>query len=385
MNLGTIAFNNLRRRKGRLVFLVAGLLVGVATVVTILSLTSSLTMDARHKLENFGANILIAPKTEELSLSYGGINLGGVTIDRQEIRQADLALIGTIPNRRNIAAIAPKVLGAVEVAGERVLLMGVDPEKEFSLKRWWSVQGRSIAAPDEMVVGSAAAARLNLHAGQEMVILGETFSIVGIIEETGSQDDQLLIASLPVAQKLLGKVGLVSLVEVAALCADCPVEDMVSQIAAVLPGTRVSALQQVVKTRLHALEQFRGFSLGIAGVVILIGALVVFVTMMGSVNERTREIGIFRALGFRRGHVVGLILMEAVAVSLVAGLLGFFSGMGATRLVLPLLSDGHPHLNWDPILAGGSLMLAVGVGAVASFYPALHASRMDPTEAFRAL
>jgi putative ABC transport system permease protein len=136
---------------------------------------------------------------------------------------------------------------------------------------------------------------------------------------------------------------------------------------------------------MHALDQFRAFSLGVAVVVILVGALVVFVTMMGSVNERTREIGIFRALGFRRGHVVGLILMEASAVSLFAGLLGFFAGMGATRLILPFLAEEHPHLVWSLPLAGGSLLLALFVGTLASFYPALHASRMDPTEALRAL
>ena len=80
MNLRTIALNNLRRRKSRLAFLVAGLLIGIATVVTLLSLTRSLTMEAEHKLESFGANILITPKSDELSLSYGGITMGGFDV-----------------------------------------------------------------------------------------------------------------------------------------------------------------------------------------------------------------------------------------------------------------------------------------------------------------
>jgi putative ABC transport system permease protein len=385
MNLRTIAFNNLRRRKTRLVFLVAGLLIGVATVVTLLSLTEALTMEAEHKLDSYGANILITPRTDELSLTYGGITLGAVSVDAREIRQRDLIRIFDIPNARNIAAVTPKVLGAVEVGTSRVLLMGVNQEKEFQIKRWWSVDGRPLAADDELVAGSAAARRLGLTMGAPVVIAGQSFTVTGILRETGSQDDHLLIGSLPAVQRLLGKEGLVSLAEVVALCADCPVDDMVNQIAAVLPEVKVSAIQQVVKTRMHALEQFRAFSLGVAVVVILVGALVVFVTMMGSVNERTREIGIFRALGFRRGHVVGLILMEAAAVSLLAGLLGYLAGMGATRLILPFLAEEHPHLVWSLPLAGGSLLLALVVGALASFYPALHASRMDPTEALRAL
>lgn len=385
MKLRTIAFNNLRRRKARLAFLVLGLLMGIATVVTLLSLTSSLTMEAEHKLDSFGANILITPKTDELSLSYGGIDLGGVTVDPTEIRQADLGRISGIPNARNIAAVAPKVLGAVTAGETRILLMGVDKEKEFNLKRWWSVRGRPLKAEDELVVGSSAARRLGVGIGSTIELKGEPFTVTGILNETGSQDDDLLLASLPVAQRLLGKEGTVSLVEVAALCGDCPVEDMVDQIAAVLPDVRVSAIQQVVKTRMHALEQFRAFSLGVAAVVILIGALVVFVTMMGSVNERTREIGIFRALGFRRGHVVSLILMEAAWVSLLSGVLGYAAGMGATRAILPWLAESHPHLVWSLPLAGGSILLALAVGTLASLYPALHASRLDPTEALRAL
>ncbi len=385
MKLSTIAFNNLRRRKSRLAFLVIGLLIGIATVVTMLSLSKAMTAEARHKMENFGANILITPKTDELSLSYGGITLGGVTVDPREIREADLDRILTIPNRRNIAAVAPKILGAVQVKGERVILMGVAADREFHLKRWWSVDGRPLAAEYELVAGSAVARRLGLVMGESVEIAGKVFVLTGTLQETGSQDDDLLIASLPTAQALLGKPGLVSLVEVAALCGDCPVDDMVNQISAVLPDVKVGAIQQVVKSRMHAIEQFQAFALGVAGVVILIGALVVFVTMMGSVNERTREIGIFRALGFRRGHVVSLILTEAFWVSLLAGVLGFLSGMLATRLMLPVLAEEQVSLVWDPLLAGGSILLAVVVGTLASFYPALHASRLDPTEALRTL
>ena len=385
MNLRTIALNNLRRRKSRMAFLVAGLLIGIATVVALLSLTQSLTMEAEHKLESFGANILITPKSDDLSLSYGGITLGGLSLDPHEIRQQDLTRIMAIPNSRNIAAVAPKVLGAVRVGESRVMLMGVDPSAEFRVKGWWSLDGRRLAAEDELVAGSRAAQRLGLRTGSTLDLGGRSFTVTGLLRETGSQDDDLLIASLPMAQRLLHKEGTVSLVEVAALCGDCPVSDMVNQISTALPDAKVSAIQQVVKTRLHALEQFRAFSFGVAVVVLFIGALVVFVTMMGSVNERTREIGIFRALGFRRSHVVSLILMEAVGVSLMAGILGFLSGMGVTRLLLPWLAQSHPHLVWSPSLAGGSVLLAILVGTAASIYPALHASRMDPTEALRAI
>ena len=175
------------------------------------------------------------------------------------------------------------------------------------------------------------------------------------------------------------------MVEVAALCSNCPVGKIVNQLSGVLPGTRVTALQQVMKNRMHALDQFRQFSYLVAGVIIVIEALVVFVTMMGSVNARTREIGIFRALGFRRGHVTGLVLVEAALASLLAGVLGYLAGMGLSYALLPVLGGQGVPIAWTPALAGGAVGLAVLIGSVASLYPALHASRMDPTVALRAI
>lgn len=384
MNLYTIAWNNLRRRKGRLAFLVAGLLLGVATVVTLMSLVQALTAEARHELEKFGANILITPKSDRLSLSYGGIDVGGVTVAAHDIPQAELAKIGTIPNHRNVAAVAPKVLGAVTVKGERVLLMGVDPAVEFHLKRWWKVNGDPVNGPSDLVAGSAAATRLGLTRGAQIKLDGRLFTVSGILAATGSQDDQLLIADLASAQQLLGKVGRLSMVEVAALCSNCPVEAMVGQIGNVLPDVEVRAIQQVVRSRMQALDQFRTLSLAVAGVVLLIGALVVFVTMMNSVQERTREIGIFRAIGFRRRHIIQILLLEALAVGLVAGVLGYLAGIGITELALPFFG-GHHGPSGNLLLALEAVLLAVVVGCLAASYPAWQASQLEPSEALRSL
>ena len=136
MRLEHIVFHNLRRRKGRAIFLVVGLLIGVATVVTLLSLTDALGQRAQHELENFGANIIITPRSDQMALSYGGVQLAGVSLVATEIQQSSLVNIDSIPNRRNVATIAPKVLGTVDVQGQRVMMMGVDPVAEFKLKRW---------------------------------------------------------------------------------------------------------------------------------------------------------------------------------------------------------------------------------------------------------
>ena len=386
MKLHTISINNLKRRKAKMAFLTIGLTVGIATIVTLVTLTSSMSRDIERKMDEFGANILITPQSNGLAMNYGGISLGGVTFDQRDIREEDLAKIRTITNSKNISAVAPKVLGGVKVGTHDVLLVGVNFDSELKMKQWWKIFGEAPQGDSELLLGSDASKVLNVSSGDSITIKNESFKVVGVLDQTGSQDDALVFVSLPKAQKLLGKEGKITLAEVSALCSGCPIGDMVTQIAEKLPNAKVSAIQQVVEGRLKALDQFKRFSYAMAAVVVFIGSLIVFVTMMGSVNERTVEIGIFRAIGFRKSHVMRIILLEAALVSLLAGFLGYAVGMGGAKLALPLMAESkNAHLAWDATVAFGSIGLAVTLGLLASLYPALHASKMDPTEALRAL
>ena len=176
------------------------------------------------------------------------------------------------------------------------------------------------------------------------------------------------------------------MVEVAALCKDCPIDEMVRQLSEALPAAKVMAIQQVVKGRMQTLAHFRKFSYGVSVVVILIGSLVVLVTMMGSVRERTEEIGIFRAIGYRRSHVMHIIFLEAGIISLIAGIVGYLGGLGATQLALKLFSPSNSAaITVDLRLFAAALLMAVITGIVASAYPALLAARMDPNQALRTL
>ncbi|MDD2736406.1 MAG: ABC transporter permease [Desulfuromonadaceae bacterium] len=386
MKLHTISINNLKRRKAKMAFLTVGLMVGIATIVTLVTLTRSMSSDIERKMDEFGANILITPQNNGLAMNYGGISLGGVTFDQREIREEDLAKIRTITNHKNISVISPKVLGGITINNHDVLLVGVNFESELKMKQWWKIFGNDPKSEHDLLLGSDASKVLNVSPGDTLTIKGESFKVAGVLDQTGSQDDALVFASLKKAQKLLDKEGKISMAEVAALCSGCPIGDMVTQIAEKIPDAKVSAIQQVVEGRLKALDQFKRFSYAMAGVVVFIGSLIVFVTMMGSVNERTTEIGIFRAIGFRKSHIMQIILLEAALVSLLAGFLGYAAGMGGAKLALPFMAESkNVHLIWDGWIAGGSISLALLLGVLASIYPALHASKMDPTEALRAL
>jgi len=385
MTLKLISLRHLMRRKTKAAFILAGLAMAVATVVGIITYVQATRHDIAHKLEQYGANILIVPKTENLSLSYGGLSMGGVSFDLEEIRESELTRLATIPNHKNIAAVGPMVLGVASVEGRRMLLAGVDFKAAAILKPWWHVEGR-LPQDDGVLLGAEAARVLNLDTGQRLSVNGRSLVVSGRLAITGSQDDQLAFLTLAAAQQLFAKPGRISMVEVAALCKDCPIEDMVRQISAALPGAKVMAIQQVVKSRMEALAQFQRFSYGISGVILFIGGLVVLVTMMGSVRERTREIGIFRAVGFRRTHILQIVLLEAGIISALAGILGYGAGWASAAAALAFFGDAHSgHVPFAPGLAAGSVALAMALGLIASVYPAQMGARMDPNEALRSL
>jgi putative ABC transport system permease protein len=383
MTLKEIAFRNILRRKAKAFFVLIGLSIGIATVVAVISFSDAMTDDINHKLEKYGANILIVPKTESLSLNYGGVSLGGVSFEMDEIKEEELLRLNHIKNARNIAAAGPMVMGVIEISDRQVLLSGIDFKAAEILKPWWNMEGK---IPDEngILLGADTSRLLNLSIGDVVSIGAKDFSVMGILKQTGSQDDQLIFTTLPVAQEIHNKPGLVSLVEIAALCQGCPIPEMVRQISEVIPNARIMAIQQVVEGRMEALSQFKTFSMGISAVVLLVGSLVVLVTMMGNVRERTTEIGIFRAIGFRKSHIMKIIFIEVGIISISAGIIGYLLGEGVAYAALGFFVEKSEHMiPLNMYLPAGAVMMSLMVGLFAGFYPALAASRMDPTRALK--
>lgn len=385
MQIRDIAWSSLKRRKGRFGFVLAALALGVGTIVALVALTRAMQAEVSDELDRFGANIIITPKSSALDLGYGGLAVGGVTVDAKTLRLEDVPKIRTIPNRRNINAVAPKLIGTTELDGSRLLLVGVDHGQEARVKSWWHVDGRLARTDDEVLLGAEAARALKRRPGDSLTITGQSRTVTGVVASTGSIDDQAVFVAYSVAEQALGRRGAVSLIEVSALCRGCPIEDIVNQIATVLPNARVAPIRQAVAARERTMLQFTRFGYAVAVLVLLVGVLVVMSTMMASVTERTSEIGILRAVGYRRAQVARVILLEALVINVAGGLVGWAVGSLAARLAGPAIAQLANPVAVPWALAPVAVVLAALIGTAGGAYPAIRAAQMDPVHALRHL
>ncbi|MCW3491396.1 ABC transporter permease [Dethiobacter alkaliphilus] len=397
MNIFQIAVNNLKRRKMKMLFLMLGLVVGVATVVAMLSIVEAMRLELGDRIDEFGANAVIMPRSEGVELDYGGTMVSGVTFDMETLTEDDIPKIYESSVVDYVNIVSPKLVGAVQAEGQNGLIVGVDTKREFTQKPWFSLQsqdgvgrGESVGElalldvpEDGIILGSSAARVLDKNAGDRLEVNEETFTVFGVLAPMGTEEDGLIYANLPVVQGLLERPGELTMIEVSAYCNFCPIEEVVIGLSDALPNANVIALRQAAQFRYQTIDQFTAFGYALSGVVLLIAALVVLTTMLSSVNERTREIGIFRAIGFRRAHVMEIVYLEAGMVSILGGLAGYLLGSAAASVAGPFLAQiqGSVPLRYDLILP--AILLSAVLALLASTYPALKAAKLDPAEALR--
>lgn len=385
MRLTDIALQNLRRRKMRSLLLVLSVIIGVASIIFLFTTTEAMKEDVANKLDQFGSNILILPDTGQ-SLTFGGITVEAPT----QIKALDISLIPlmkTIKNKETLATIAPKLLVDTTIQRQTVLLLGVDFPQELHLKKWWTVSGLAkdqIPSASEVLLGSDVARSLSLTTNQTITIKGQDFRVAGVIQPTGSSDnDQAVFMDLAALQKLANRPNAISLIEAAAFCYTCPIDEVTKQLTAVLPGTEVTALRSTLESRNDTINKFNLFAGSVSLILFLTSSLVITMTMKSSVEERTREIGIFRSIGFRKRHIIQVILTEAGLLSSLGGLLGYLLGMGASVNFGSILVKSQVPIHWQLNLLFYALGASLLIGIVASLYPAGKAARLDPTESLR--
>ncbi len=396
MKLYQMVVKDILRRKKQVLFAVIGVLIGTMTVVGIFTIARAGETRMYDQLEKYGPNLTITPAISNIDIQLGGLNLGTLTVGETyisedvipQIRQiADGAIreaIG-IDDEGDIASIAPKLYIDTEVKGISVMAIGVDPQEELNIKTWWKIQdGQYLERANEGIVGAVSAELLELNVGDTIPLNGTNITIVGILEETGSNDDYQIFVPLKTLQKAFNKEGLVSSIDIRALCNACPVEVIADAINNNIPGARAIAVKQVANAEMEIMDRINKFMLALAGITLAVGLFGVGNTMMRSVNERVKDIGIMRAVGASHNQIMKIFLYEAIIIGVIGGIFGYVAGTLLAYALGPVIF-GISTISFIPQYFPLSLGLAIGVAVIATIYPAFRAARVKVADLFRSL
>ena len=396
MKLYQIVAKDVIRRKRRVLYAALGVVIGTMTVVGIL--TIALAGEARiySQLEKYGPNLTVVPAISNLDMKLGDLSLGTLAVGENYIPEERLPQIRRIADdeiRRgmgiqdegDIATIAPKLYLNAEVKGMSVMLVGVDPQQENKIKTWWRIQeGEYIESGNQALVGTAAAQILKINTGDNIQLNGSDITVTGILEETGSNDDYQIFVPIGTLQRLFDKDGLVSSIDIRALCNACPVEFIADGINQNIPGVRAVAVKQVAATEMGMMEKMNNFMLALAGITLAVGLFGVVNTMMASVHERVKDIGIMRAVGASRNQIIKVFIYEAIIIGIMGGIFGYAAGTLLAYAVGPLIFEGTA-ISYVPQYFPLSLALATFIAVTAAVYPAFRATRIKVADSFRSL
>ena len=376
----TLVLKNFSRRKSRLILSSIGLILAIVVIVSTFTIANSMQIQIGDEVEKYGPNIIVTPKSESISVPYGSVVIGNLTI-----YESSLEKIYTIPNRGNLRTVSPKIYGQVDYGNSSLLVVGMVSEQEAKLKKWWNVEG-SLPQNDtnQILLGSVVESFLRSPIGSTITINNMTLTVAGILSETGSVDDYSLFLPLHTAQMLLNQPNSVSVIDVGAICKDCPVEVISQQIMDALPYVKATPVKQAVETRMKAIEQTVNFSLLLGSIILAVGCAGIMNTMLASVHERMKEIGIFMSLGADDFHLYKIFILESLILGLIGGLIGSFVGLASSTIMGPLLMKTTISLLEIPLyIIPLCIALSVIVCVAASLYPAWRASKIDPVQALR--
>ncbi len=394
MRLSGLMLRDVFHRRRKVAHAALGVAIGVMTVITTLTVAYAAEHRLHAELERYGPNLTVSPSTENLAMSMGSLSLGSVTVGENHMPQETIGTIQELADeaiRRDmgvtgpgpIATVAPRLYVASTVNDVAVTLVGVVPEKELQIRSWWKIaEGTYLATPDGVLAGALSAAVLDLAPGDSIAIAGHDFAVEGVLQESGAEDDYALFVPLDTMQAVSGKTGVVSTVDVRALCNGCPVEMIAASLNSEIPGVRAVAIRQVAEAEMGVQSKLRGLMLGLAGITLLVALFGVANVMSGMVTERKKDIGIMRAIGASRQQIVRIVMYEAIVLGILGGATGYAAGLLVARLVGPLVLDGvhvAPVFMHLPV----ALALAVIVSTMAALQPALAAARMRVADAVR--
>jgi putative ABC transport system permease protein len=229
-----------------------------------------------------------------------------------------------------------------------------------------------------------AAQLIKLNIGDSVPLNGSNLKIVGILEETGSSDDYEVFVPLDSMQKAFDKQGMISSLDIRALCNACPVDTIADSINKNIPGVRAVAVKQIANSEMGLVDKMSSLMLSLGGITLAVGLFGVVNTMMSSVHERIKDIGIMRAVGASRSQIIKAFIYEALIIGVLGGIAGYFLGTALASVIGPLVFEGT-SVGFVPLYFPLALGVSIAVAVAATIYPAVRASQIRVADSFRSI
>ena len=393
MKFRSLILKNIFRNKSRSILAVIGIAIGVAAVVGLGLITDDLTESAQNALTAGAADFSVINSTNSPEGSGGPGGFGNNQLINQsviaQIQQTTgvgsaVGVLRTSTNLGNNTTSTSNSSSNGFGSDFRSMtnIIGID-SSDLSMDNIAITNGTTFSNANEVIIGKTAAERLNKTIGNTITISNKTFTVTGIYETGNFMDDGGIVMSLPSLQNLTGDTGQVSLILVKA-SNGTDASTLSNTIQQQYPNDLSTSTSLSGNNRMNnGLQVISSGAWAVSLLAILIGGIIVIVTMMKAVSERTREIGVLRAIGWTQRRILSMIIGEALVLSLIAIVVGLLLAVGIIELITltHLLRGINPSFSAWLILKGIGVALFLGI--IGGIYPAYRASRLSPTEALR--
>jgi putative ABC transport system permease protein len=398
MKLRKLNWLEFKQHKSQLISGLLAITLGIAVIVGIRSISVVSEKSVAINLDNLGANILVLPQASNVD-NYYSADIDAPTFPEEYVERVANSTIAGVDN------MSPKLTRRIDINGQKFVLTGILPKNELASKPIWQnsglfgatltascgpspsneslgykdekLQRKSIdsLALDDCILGSSAASRLNVKENGKITIQGKTFNVAKVLSETGTIDDDRIFAHLHTVQDLLGIKDQISAIEIMGCC-NAISDGLLGELRNILPDTKITTIGQIVSTQIQTNKMMNQVSLIFLIIIIFVGGISIGNFMWANVNERRKEIGMLRMIGFSKSVIYRMLLTKAFILGILGGIIGYILGTIAGMWLGPVLAG--LSVNPIPGLIGISLLISVFVSLIGSLIPAFLAGRIEP-------
>ncbi|WP_415857244.1 ABC transporter permease [Sinomonas sp. G460-2] len=399
------ALSGISANKMRSVLTTLGIVIGISAVITLLAVGAGTSNMIRDQIAKLGTNVL----TVNRAVSTGGRSTGGSATGARtqstNLTLADQQSLNDPVLAPDIATTAP-VIQAQSVTATLgssthsvASTLGTSPSY-FGITNFTVSAGRLLDDGDSgqavVVLGNSVAidlaSNVSTLVGQTVSLNGQNFTVVGVLASKGTSglndpDDVAMVPYTTAQDKFTGYSPSLSSIQVQAKSADVMTQaqneiqqilDARHNVTSANRDYQVRNQAQVLSTATTTTQTLTILLSAVAGISLLVGGIGVMNIMLVTVTERTREIGIRKAIGATRGNIVMQFLVESLIISILGGIVGILIGFGASSFTIAGI---RPEVQWWTVWL--SVLVSAGIGLVFGIYPANKAAKLRPIDALR--